>query len=51
MLPFFEYTDVDRQFYSDHVAPRIPGDIFDVHVHIFLKKHVDMIPEEKAAYL
>ena len=48
MLPFFEYTDVDRQFYSDHVAPRIPGDIFDVHVHIFLKKHVDMIPEEKA---
>ena len=46
MLPFFDYTDVDRIFYREHIAPRIPSKIFDVHVHVFLKEHVDMIPEE-----
>ena len=46
MLPFFEYTDVDSMFYRKYIAPRIPSRIFDVHVHIFLKEHVDMIPEE-----
>ena len=46
MLPFFEYTPVDSMFYRKHIAPRIPSRIFDVHVHIFLKEHVDMIPEE-----
>ena len=46
MLPFFEYTSVDSMFYRKHIAPRIPSRIFDVHVHIFLKEHVDMIPEE-----
>jgi len=46
MLPFFEYTDVDLMFYRKYIAPRIPSRIFDVHVHIFLKEHVDMIPEK-----
>ena len=45
MLPFFEYTGVDKAFYLDYIAPRIPPRIFDVHVHAFLQKHVDMVPE------
>ena len=46
MLPFFEYTDVDKKFYEQHIAPRIPAKIFDVHIHIFQKHHVEMISEE-----
>ena len=46
MLPFFEYTEVDKAFYRDHIAPRLPSEIFDVHVHAFLQKHVDMVPED-----
>ena len=46
MLPFFDYTGVDRAFYREHIAPRIPTKIFDVHVHIFLDKHVEKIPDE-----
>jgi len=47
MLPFFEYTDVDEEFYREYIAPRIPAEIFDVHVHVFLKEHVEMITEEE----
>ncbi len=46
MLPFFDYTEVDKKFYRDQIAPRIPPKIFDVHVHVFRREHVDMIPEE-----
>ncbi|MBN1292781.1 MAG: amidohydrolase family protein [Candidatus Latescibacteria bacterium] len=46
MLPFFDYTEVDTIFYEQHIAPRIPSKIFDVHVHIFQKSHVEMIPEK-----
>jgi len=48
MLPFFEYTEVDEMFYRNHLAPRLPSRIFDVHVHVFLKEHVDMIPEQSS---
>ena len=46
MLPFYDYTETDKHFYRKHIAPRLPSKLFDVHVHIFLKEHVDMIPEE-----
>ncbi len=47
MLPFFNYTDFDRRYYRNFIAPRIPSRIFDVHVHIFLKQHVEMISDEE----
>ena len=47
MPPFFEYTDVDKAFYRDYLAPRLPSRIFDVHVHAFLPEHVAMVTEEE----
>ncbi len=47
MQPFYDYTDTDRAFYREHIAPRMPERLFDIHVHAFLPEHTAMIPEEK----
>jgi predicted TIM-barrel fold metal-dependent hydrolase len=47
MQPYFKLTDFDKTFYRDHIAPRLPSNIFDVHVHINLTEHVEMVPEER----
>ena len=47
MQPYFELTDFDREFYREHIAPRLPSSIFDVHVHINLPEHVEMVPKER----
>jgi predicted TIM-barrel fold metal-dependent hydrolase len=44
---YFELTDFDNEFYRDYIASRLPSTIFDVHVHINLPKHVEMVPEER----
>jgi predicted TIM-barrel fold metal-dependent hydrolase len=45
--PYFELTDLDKAFYGEHIAPRLPACIFDVHVHINLPEHVAMVPRER----
>jgi predicted TIM-barrel fold metal-dependent hydrolase len=47
MQPYFKLTDFDKKFYQDYIAPRLPSSIFDVHVHINLPEHVEMVPEER----
>jgi len=47
MQPYFEYTDFDQEFYRVHIAPRLPPSVFDMHVHINLPEHVEMVPEER----
>lgn len=47
MLPYFEKTSMDIQFYKKFLKSRLPAKIFDVHVHINLKQHVENVPEEK----
>lgn len=47
MLPYFEYTEVDKAFYRNYLAPRIPGEIFDVHIHTYLPGHVKDVPEQE----
>jgi predicted TIM-barrel fold metal-dependent hydrolase len=43
----FDYTEVDKAFYDKYIEPRIPDDVYDVHVHMNLPEHADMIPEER----
>jgi len=47
MLPYFEYTDVDSAFFKEHIASRIPQNIFDVHVHCNLPGHIKTVPKER----
>ncbi len=47
MVPYFEYTQVDRDFYSRYIRPRLPEGVFDVHVHLNLPEHIAMVPEER----
>lgn len=47
MSRYPEKTAVDEQFYQDHIKSRIPGYIFDVHVHINLPEHVKSLPESR----
>ncbi len=45
--PYFEKTSLDVRFYEEHLWPRLPPRIFDVHVHLNLPEHVAMVPEER----
>lgn len=45
--PYFEKTPLDVRFYEEHLQPRMPARIFDVHVHLNLPEHVAMVPEER----
>jgi predicted TIM-barrel fold metal-dependent hydrolase len=47
MKPYFDFTERDRAFYRHHIAPRLPLEIFDIHVHINLPEHVAMVPQER----
>ncbi len=39
--PYFEYTDVDRRFWEERLAGRLPRNIFDAHRHVQLPEHLD----------
>src|SRR4030042_895222 len=43
--PYFEKTPLDDAFYAQHLRPRMPARIFDVHVHLNLPEHVAKVPE------
>ena len=45
--PYFERTPLDAVFYAEHLHPRLPERIFDVHVHLNLPEHVALVPEER----
>jgi len=45
--PYFERTPLDAAFYAEHLHPRLPERIFDVHVHLNLPEHVALVPEER----
>jgi predicted TIM-barrel fold metal-dependent hydrolase len=45
-LSYFEYTDVDKCFYRQHLAERLPAEISDIHVHMYLPEHVKNVPED-----
>lgn len=47
MQPYFERTDVDEAFYQEHLRPRLPRSVFDVHVHINLPEHIAGVPESR----
>lgn len=46
----FEYKEVDRRFYSEHLASWLPGRIIDEHTHVWLKAFVDdSVPDKRGA--
>ena len=47
MQGFFDYTEIDKVFYEKNIGPRLPAEVCDVHVHMNLPEHADMIPEER----
>ena len=47
MNPYFERTAHDEAFYQEHLRPRLPSSIFDVHVHINLPEHVTEVTEPR----
>lgn len=47
MLPYFTRTKVDEKFYLERLAPRLPSKVFDVHVHINLKAHIEKVTRER----
>ncbi|MFB3902513.1 MAG: amidohydrolase family protein [Acidobacteriota bacterium] len=47
MLPYFELTALDRQFFGDHLQARLPQRVFDAHVHLNLADHVKSVPRER----
>ena len=47
MRPYFEKTELDEAFYAEHIAPRLPAQVLDVHVHLNRPEHIAMVPEER----
>ena len=45
--PYIERTPLDAAFYAEHLRPRLPARIFDVHVHLNLPEHLALVPEER----
>jgi uncharacterized protein len=46
MLKYFEITEIDRQFFKQHLAERLPAEILDIHIHLFLPEHVKDVPAD-----
>jgi hypothetical protein len=38
--PYFERTPLDAAYYAEHLRPRLPARIFDVHAHLNLPEHI-----------
>ena len=47
MKPYFTRNQNDKQFYDRYIAPRIPDNIFDAHIHLNLPEHIEDLPEER----
>ena len=47
MKPYFELTELDRNFFGEYIGPRLPKKVFDIHVHLNLPEHIEMVPKER----
>ena len=47
MQPYYTMREIDKQFYREHLQSRLPSKLYDIHVHLNLREHVDMVPEER----
>ena len=45
--PELRLTDMDRAFFRDYIAARLPDDIFDMHIHVNLPEHIPFMTEER----
>ena len=43
----WDYTDVDRRFWQEHLADWLPERIFDAHVHLSLPEHLLVEPTDE----
>ena len=46
MFPYFQKTDRDRAFFEEHIDPRLPKTIFDMHLHLTRPSDCTGIPQE-----
>jgi uncharacterized protein len=46
-VPLYGRTPRDNEFFEERLRPRLPGFLFDVHVHINLPEHVRSVPPER----
>jgi len=46
-VPRYERTAIDSDFFEEKLRPRLPGSLFDVHVHINLPEHVRSVPAQR----
>jgi predicted TIM-barrel fold metal-dependent hydrolase len=47
MTEYFTLRERDREFYREHIEPRLPRRLLDVHVHANLPAHISMVPPER----
>ena len=47
VCPLIHITENDREFYKRYIESRIPGKIFDMHIHINLPEHIPAMTEER----
>jgi predicted TIM-barrel fold metal-dependent hydrolase len=47
MKPYYTLSERDTEFYREHLGPRLPSRMYDIHVHVNLQEHVDMVPEQR----
>jgi predicted TIM-barrel fold metal-dependent hydrolase len=45
--PYFQATELDKAFYHRFLQPRMPEEIFDIHVHINLPEHIAAVPSAR----
>lgn len=46
MLEYFNKTQRDADFFSEHIAPRLPSELFDMHLHVTRPKDTAGISQE-----
>lgn len=47
IMSYPEKTALDAAFYNEFIAPRMPKQIFDVHVHLNLPQHIPFISKQR----
>jgi len=46
-IPYFRRTARDAEYYECFLQPRLPAEIFDVHMHLNLPEHVSAVDEQR----
>jgi hypothetical protein len=47
MQPYYTLMEHDKAFYREILQPRLPSQLYDIHVHLNLQEHVAMVPQER----